>query len=120
MPDDHLRERFLDALERMYTGFSRDDLVAFRVSRVRQVCALPTLGYSRRVPRIKTSVPRLYAVTSAQIVNGTLNVNETVKLAEQAAKTLMQPVGSQADTGEIWSDEQSSDVQADCQLVAGS
>jgi peptidoglycan-N-acetylglucosamine deacetylase len=36
-----------------------------------------------------TSVPGVHLVTSAQIVNGTLNVNETVALAERAARRLL-------------------------------
>jgi len=44
------------------------------------VFALPTLGYSERVPPIETNVPNVFAVNSSHIVNGTLNVNETVKL----------------------------------------
>ena len=54
---------------------------------MRRVFPIPTLGYSRRVPPMTTSVPGLHLVSSAQIVNGTLNVNETVELAERAART---------------------------------
>ena len=50
---------------------------------------IPTLGYSKRVPPMATSVPGVHLVTSAQIVNGTLNVNETVQLAERAARDLL-------------------------------
>jgi hypothetical protein len=57
-----------------------------RISRVRRIFPIPTLGYSRRVPAFATSVPGLHLVSSAQIVNGTLNVNETVELAERAAR----------------------------------
>ncbi len=79
--DAEIEEEFLSALDRMYPQFSRDDVKAFRVSRVRHVFALPTLGYSERVPSIETGVPNVFAVNSSHIVNGTLNVNETVKLA---------------------------------------
>jgi protoporphyrinogen oxidase len=89
MTDDDVKETFLTGLEGMYPGFRRDDMVAFRVSRVRDVFAIPTLGYSRRVPPIATSVPGVHLVTSAQIVNGTLNVNETVQLAERAVRHLL-------------------------------
>ena len=40
-----------------------------------------TLGYSRRLPPIATSVPGLFLANSAHIVNGTLNVDETLQLA---------------------------------------
>lgn len=83
-----IQERFLAALERMMPNFRRDDLVAFRVSRAPSVMALPTLGYSQRVPPMTTSLPGVYVVNSAQIVNGTLNVNETIALAEQAITEL--------------------------------
>ncbi len=87
--DDAIRERFLAALERMYPHFRRDDVLAFRVSRVRHVFAVSTLNYSASVPPVTTSVPGVYLVNSAQIVNGTLNVNETLQLAEQAMPALL-------------------------------
>ena len=37
---------------------------------------------------MRTSMPGLHVVSSAQIVNGTLNVNETVELAERAAREI--------------------------------
>jgi protoporphyrinogen oxidase len=89
MSDVEIEDAFLGGLERMYPGFSRADVACFRVSRVREVFAIPTLGYSKRVPPMATSVPGVHLVTSAQIVNGTLNVNETVGLAERAACHLL-------------------------------
>ena len=89
MTDDEVEETFLSGLERMYPDFRRGDVIAFRISRVREVFAIPALGYSRRVPSRATSVPGVSLVTSAQIVNGTLNVNETVQLAERAARDLL-------------------------------
>ncbi|MBN9119307.1 MAG: NAD(P)/FAD-dependent oxidoreductase [Planctomycetes bacterium] len=89
--DDSLRERFLAALERMYPHFRRDDVLDFRVSRVRQVFAVSTLNYSASVPPVPTALPGVYLVNSAQIVNGTLNVNETLQLAEQALPALLAP-----------------------------
>jgi protoporphyrinogen oxidase len=83
--DDEIRESFLEALSRMHPAFAREDLLAFRVSRVRHVFPLTTIGYSTRLPSLATSVPGLHAVSSAHILNGTLNVNETLRLAESAA-----------------------------------
>lgn len=89
MSDAEIEETFVVGLERMYPEFSRSDVACFRVSRVSEVFAIPTLDYSKRVPPMVTSVPGVHLVTSAQIVNGTLNVNETVGLAERAARTLL-------------------------------
>ena len=79
--DAEIEHEFLTGLQRMHPTLSLADVKAFRISRVRHVFALPTLGYSDRLPPIVTSVPGLYSLNSAHIVNGTLNVNETVKLA---------------------------------------
>jgi protoporphyrinogen oxidase len=89
LPDAEVEARFLDGLERIYPGFRRSSVRAFRLSRVRQVCALPTLRYSDRLPPRRTSVPGLWLAGSAHIVNGTLNVNETVELAEQTFREMM-------------------------------
>jgi protoporphyrinogen oxidase len=86
--DDAIRESFVAALERMYPHFTRDDVLAFQVSRARHVLAISTIDYSKRVPPMATSVPGLYVVNSSQIVNGTLNVNETLSLADRATETL--------------------------------
>lgn len=95
-PDDELFERsdeeientFLGALEKMYEGFSREDVVEFKISRVRQVFPLPVIGYSEKLPPVETSVDGLYIVNSSQITNGTLNVNETIQLAEKFCKSM--------------------------------
>jgi hypothetical protein len=38
---------------------------------------------------MQTSIAGLFVVNAAQIVDGTLNVNETVGLAERAAQTIL-------------------------------
>jgi protoporphyrinogen oxidase len=90
--DGEIQAEFVEALARLYPQFSPDDVLAFRLSRVRHVFALSTLGYSRRVPPVESSIPGLFLVNSAQIVNSTLNVNETVRLAEASLTTLCQPL----------------------------
>jgi protoporphyrinogen oxidase len=80
-PDDELFEK-TDALEKMYSHFKREDVVEFKISRVRNVFPIPTLNYSANVSDVKTSIDNLFIVNSAQITNGTLNVNETIQLAE--------------------------------------
>jgi protoporphyrinogen oxidase len=82
-PDAAIEASFLGALERMYPSFSRARVRAFRISRVRHVFPIATLGYSRSLPPIATSVPGLYTLNSAHIVNGTLNANETLALVSR-------------------------------------
>jgi len=82
--DEDIREEMLSTLEKMYPDFTRDDVVEFKIGRARNVMALPTLNYSEKLPPIKTSIPGVFAVNSAQILKGNLNVNETIQVAEDA------------------------------------
>lgn len=86
--DEEVKESFLQALLRMYPQLKPDDVLSFKLSREKYVMALPTLDYSERLPSMATSMANLYVVNSAHIVNGTLNVNETLQLAERAAAYL--------------------------------
>ncbi len=90
--DEQVQERFLAAVAKMYPDFEpEDDVVAFRTSRVKSVMALPTLNYSDSLPPMQSAIPNLYAVNSAQIVGGNLNVNETIALAERALDEILLP-----------------------------
>jgi protoporphyrinogen oxidase len=88
--DEEIRRIFLSALEKMYLDFHRSDVVEFKVSRVRQVFPIPVVDYSQKLPAIETSVSGVYVINSAHIVNGTLNVNETVQLAENFYKEYLE------------------------------
>lgn len=87
--DEEVKESFLSALERMYPDFSRDDVAAFEISRVRNVMAIPTLRYSEQLPSMDCSVDGLYVVNSSYILKGNLNVNESITIAEDAMETVL-------------------------------
>ena len=77
--DAEVEHDFVAALERMYPGFKREDVLAFKVARARQVLAVSTLGYTDKLlPPVTTSLKNVFVLNSAQIANGTLNVNETL------------------------------------------
>jgi hypothetical protein len=57
---------------------------------VRRVLAISTLNYSANLPSMTTSVPGVHIINSAHISNGTLNINETIQLANIAAKQLLE------------------------------
>jgi len=103
--DESIQERFVSALEKMYPHFTRDDLIEFRISRVRHVVSLTTLNYSNQLPPMQTSLPSVFAVNSAHIANGTLNVNETVKLAEDTVRDLLLEDSEQSAVGHAVPDE---------------
>jgi hypothetical protein len=127
--DETIRERCLSTLEKMHPHFSREDVLAFRTSRSRCVMALPTLGYSDRLPPMVTSIPGVLAINSAHILKGNLNVNETIQIAEEAMQTVLKPLldsPSMLPTAASSESELppstllSTDVEADRELVARS
>src|SRR5262245_11727842 len=95
LSDREVEAQFLAALLRMYPDLRRDDILCFRVSRVRYVLAISTLHYSLRLPPMTTSLPGIHIVNSAHILHGTLNVNETVQLADKAARQLSATVSAE-------------------------
>jgi protoporphyrinogen oxidase len=91
-PDAEIQATFFTALKKMHPTLTDDDLLAFKVSRVRQVFVIPTLNYSQNLPPVSTSIPGLHILNSAHIVNGTLNVNDTVQLAERSIPRLLSQI----------------------------
>ena len=80
--DADVRELFWPFLRRMYPDLIDADVLAFRVSRVRRVFAVPTLRFSDTMPAQRTSVAGLELAGSANLPFATLNVNDTLSLLE--------------------------------------
>jgi protoporphyrinogen oxidase len=89
MDDAAIRKYFLDALFKMYPQITEADILFWGTSKARIVFALPTINYSKNIPGIATSIDNYYIVNSAQIINGTLNVNETILVAENKLKEIL-------------------------------
>jgi protoporphyrinogen oxidase len=87
--DEELQHSYEDALRRLYPHFAQNRTLAFKVSRVKEVFPIPRLNYSEHLPPIVTSLPGVTAISSAHIVNGTLNVNDTLAVAERASVSLL-------------------------------
>lgn len=87
--DDDVQAQLLPGLLRMFPTVDTSDIVDFRVARARHVTAVATLNYSSGLPAITTSVPGLYIYNSAQIINASLSVNETVDHANRAADRVL-------------------------------
>ncbi|MFN0097637.1 MAG: NAD(P)/FAD-dependent oxidoreductase [Gemmatimonadaceae bacterium] len=87
--DDEIGAELLGGLRRLYPDLPTQAVRHIVISRAREVQALPTLHYRRdAVPPRTTSLGTVHVVNSAQILNGTLNANEGVALAEAAARDL--------------------------------
>ncbi|XZE20606.1 FAD-dependent oxidoreductase [Pirellulaceae bacterium SH449] len=81
-PDSSVHQRCLATLERMYPHFDRSGVRAIQTARARHVMSLPTLEYSKKRAPVKCDTPGLFVLNSARIVDGTLNVNEVLRLVE--------------------------------------
>ncbi|MEM9342747.1 MAG: FAD-dependent oxidoreductase [Pseudomonadota bacterium] len=88
LDDDELRQQFVEGLRAVHPDIPEDAVQAFRVARVRHVMAVPTVGYRDIAPPVTTSVPGLYVVNSAQIIDGTLNVDATLGVLDRALPEL--------------------------------
>lgn len=88
--DDEVRAIFLEGLRRLHPSVTEQSVKAVVISRAREVQALATIDYSSRaLPALRTSLPHILIVNSAQIVNGTLNANESVGLANAKSAELL-------------------------------
>jgi len=80
--DDEIKEYFISNFKKMYPTFSDKDIKFIGVARAKHVITVAKLNYSTSLPDVKTSVPNLYLINTAHIKDGTLNVNETIRVAE--------------------------------------
>jgi len=87
--DKELKDLFLNSVFKMYPHITPEDVLFWGVSKARVVFALPTINYSKKLPDVTTSIDNYFIVNSAQIINGTLNVNETIQVAESKLKDIL-------------------------------
>jgi len=89
LPEEKLSQSFLNDFLKMYPSLNSSDVMFCGVSKARYVFSLPTLNYSDNLPDIKTSIENYFIINSAQIINGTLNVNETIQVAEKKLEQIL-------------------------------
>ncbi|MFB6318223.1 NAD(P)/FAD-dependent oxidoreductase [Saccharicrinis sp. FJH54] len=90
--DKEISDQFIDYLLKMYPHLHLNDIEHIEIARARNVFALNQLNYSSNLPPVKSSVNGLYLLNSAHITNGTLNVNETIQLAQEQLKEILDDV----------------------------
>jgi len=81
-PDEQVKDYFSSVLMNMYPWLTESNFKFKGVARAKHVITVSTIGYSDNLPDIKTSLPGIYIINSAHIQDGTVNVNETIKVAE--------------------------------------
>ena len=88
--DEAIKDAFMTSLKMMHPKLNAADLVAYQISRIADFPVIPTLHYHEKsLPSSVTSMANVFIVNSAQILNGTNNVNEIVRLANEKAAELL-------------------------------
>jgi protoporphyrinogen oxidase len=87
--DEEIKQYFLESLDKMYPGIVKHNVKFAGVARAKHVITVAQLNYSEKLPSIKTSVPGIYIVNTSHIKDGTLNVNETITVAETKLKEIL-------------------------------
>lgn len=87
--DDEISSYFTSVLLKMYPWLKEENIKFKGVGRAKHVITVLSLNYSEKLPDIETSIPGVYIVNSAHIKDGTLNVNETIKVAETKLEEIL-------------------------------
>jgi protoporphyrinogen oxidase len=88
--DEAVLSLFMDALRKMDPDLRAGDLAASCVSRLVDFPVIPTLHYSERsLPPATISLGNVFITNSAQIPDGTNNVNEVIGLANSKASEII-------------------------------
>lgn len=87
--DDEIKIYFIENLKKMYPWITDDNIKFAGAARARHVITVAKLGYSETLPNVKTSIPGVYIVNTSHIKDGTLNVNETVRVAESKLEEIL-------------------------------
>jgi protoporphyrinogen oxidase len=87
--DVDIQKYFKETLLKMYPFLNEQNIKFTGLARAKHVITVLNLGYSDNLPGIKTSIPGVYIINSAHISDGTLNVNETIKVAESKLKEIL-------------------------------
>ena len=89
--DEEIRSYFLDNFKKMYPWLTDDNIKFAGVARARHVITVAQLNYSDILPGVKTSIPGISIINTSHIKDGTLNVNETVRVAETKLEEILAP-----------------------------
>jgi protoporphyrinogen oxidase len=86
--DEEIKKFFISNFKKMYPWLTDDNLKFVGVARAKHVITVLTKDYSINLPPVTTSIPNVYIVNTSYILDGTLNVNETIKVAETKLKEI--------------------------------
>lgn len=88
-PDEEIKKYFIDNFKKMYPWLTDDNIKFAGVAKAKHVITVAKLDYSESLQDVKTSVPGLYIVNTSHIKDGTLNVNETIRVGETKLEEIL-------------------------------
>lgn len=87
--DEEIKSYFINNFKAMYPWLTDSNIKFAGVARAKHVITVAKLGYSESLQNVKTSLPGVYIVNTSHILDGTLNVNETVRVAETKLEEIL-------------------------------
>jgi protoporphyrinogen oxidase len=87
--DDEIKTYFINSFKNMYPDITESNIKFIGVARAKHVITIANLNYSKNLPGIKTSLPNVYIINTSHIKDGTLNVNETIRVAETKLEEIL-------------------------------
>ena len=87
--DEKLKTYFIDNLKKMYPNITDESIRFVGVAKAKHVITVAKLNYSELLPPVRTSIPNVHIINTSHIKDGTLNVNETIRVAEDKLKELL-------------------------------
>lgn len=88
--DEEIKESFIEIFKKMYPWIKQEDIKFVAVAKARNVITVAKLNYSENLPEVKTSIPDLFIVNTSHIKDGTLNINETIRVAETKLEEILE------------------------------
>jgi protoporphyrinogen oxidase len=89
LPKYEIKTYFIDNFKKMYPSLLENNIKFVGVARAKHVITVAKLGYSDALPGVKTSIHGVSIINTAHIKDGTLNVNETVRVAETKLEEIL-------------------------------
>jgi protoporphyrinogen oxidase len=87
--DDEIKNYFIGSFKNMYPDLKNENIKFVGVAKAKHVITVAKINYSALLPDIKTSLPGVYIINTSHIKDGTLNVNETVRVAETKLESIL-------------------------------
>lgn len=87
--DIEIENYFIENFKKMYPWLTNDNIKFVGVAKAKHVITVAKLNYSESLPDVKTSIPGVYIINTSHIKDGTLNVNETVRVAETKLEEIL-------------------------------